>query len=47
MCLLFGLTGKRNMIHFLNNLIDVTLILNLRTSQEKGVFIDLKVSLFK
>ena len=35
---LFGLMDKRNLIHFLKNLINVTLILNLDMSQVKRVF---------
>ena len=35
---LFGLMDKRNLIHFLKNLIDLTLILNLPMSKVKRVF---------
>ena len=38
MCLLFGPRDKRNLIHFLQNLIDVTLILTLHMSQVKLAF---------
>ena len=38
MCFLFGPMDKRNLIHFMKNLIDVTLILNLHKSLVKRVF---------
>ena len=38
MFLLFGLVDKMNLIHFLKNLIDLALILNLHMSQVKRVF---------
>ena len=38
MCFLFGPMDKRNLIHFLKNLIDVTLLLNLHMSQVKLAF---------
>ena len=46
MCFLFGSRDKKNLIHFLKNLIDVTLILNLHESSKISIpFLDLKVSL--